>query len=267
MALDSKGHVFVFHRAGRKFDPTATEPISASTVLELDAVTGARLNSWGAGMFLVPHSLTVDARDDVWLTDVGRQQVLEFSHDGTLLRTLGERSKPGWDARHFNQPTDVFVSADGSFYVSDGYQNARVARFDSSGKFVREWGSPGAGRGQFNVPHGLALGTPNRVYVADRENERLQVFDSAGTWLGQWPTSRGAGRVFDVAVSETGRVYVALKDGPDLVAILDRDLHLVERIPATAARVTTAHALAVHGDSAIYLADTGGQQLLKFVRR
>ncbi len=271
VALDSHGHVLLFHRAGRSFEPTATQPITAPTVLELDAVTGALLHSWGAGMFLVPHSLTVDADDNVWLTDVGRQQVLEFSHDGAPVRTIGHRRAPGWDATHFDQPTDVFVCADGSFYVSDGYINARVARFDRTGAFVREWGHEGADPGEFHVPHGIAVGGLDRVYVADRENARLQVFDTTGTYLGEWPREgrpgRSAGRVFDVAVSESGRLYLAVKGGADLVVMLDRDLREVDHIPATAANVVTAHALAVQGDSVVYLADTGGRQLLKFVSR
>ena len=108
--LDRRGHVMVFHRAGRAFDRTATEPIAAPTVVELDALTGDVINSWGAGLFLIPHSITVDSRDNVWLTDVGRHQVFKFSHDRTLVMTVGERRVPGWDATHFNEPTDVAVA-------------------------------------------------------------------------------------------------------------------------------------------------------------
>jgi hypothetical protein len=129
VALDSRGNVWVFHRAGRAFDPTATVPIAQATVLELDGDTGALLSSWGAGQFIVPHSVTVDRHDNLWFTDVGRQQVLQFSRDGRLLLAVGERGVSGKDGAHFDQPTDVYVAADRSFYVSDGYNNWRAARF------------------------------------------------------------------------------------------------------------------------------------------
>ena len=265
--LDTRGHVMVFHRAGRAFDRTATEPIAAPTVVELDALTGDVINSWGAGLFLIPHSITVDSRDNVWLTDVGRHQVFKFSHDGTLVMTVGERRVPGWDATHFNEPTDVAVAADGSFYVSDGYQNARVARFSAVGAFVREWGSKGIAPGQFRTPHGVVLDDRGRLLVADRENSRLQLFDTLGALMRSWPGVHTSGRVFDIAVSGSGTVYVVRKDGASAVEILDRDLSQIGRIAFDTSRFVTPHAIAVQGDSVIYIADTGGRRVLKFVKR
>ncbi len=116
--------------------------------------------------------------------------MFKFSHDGTLIRAVGEPRVGKWDATHFNQPTDIAIRPDGSFYVSDGYVNSRVALFDANGKWVREWGTKGAGEGEFSNPHGLSLvpGSTD-VVVADRENSRLQLFDGAGTFRRQW---RGA---------------------------------------------------------------------------
>src|SRR5262245_43932581 len=135
VAIDTNGHVFVFHRPGRGFDPQATEVLKEHAILELDADSGNLLNSPGANIVLVPHGITVDRANNVWVNDVGLQQVMKFSHDGKQLLTLGEARVAGWDAGHFNQPTDIAIRDDGSFYVSDGYVNSRVAFFDVS---VRE---------------------------------------------------------------------------------------------------------------------------------
>src|SRR5436305_5822118 len=126
VSVDTNGHVFVFHRPGRGFDTAATEKLAEPTVLEIDAAAGTLINAWGANMFLVPHGITIDAANHVFLTDVGLQQVFKFTHEGKPLLTLGEPRVGAWDARHFNQPTDIQIRPDGTFYVSDGYVNSRV---------------------------------------------------------------------------------------------------------------------------------------------
>jgi len=132
VGVDSRGAVLVFHRAGRTWStPFPAEPIKAPTVWVFDGTSGRVLRSWGGGEFIMPHGLTVDRQDNVWVTDVGRHQVLKFSADGRLLLALGERGVPGADSTHFNLPTDVAVRPDGGIYVSDGYANTRVMRFDA----------------------------------------------------------------------------------------------------------------------------------------
>src|SRR6516165_8301775 len=141
VGVDSHNQVFVFHRADHSiFGKTFDEPISSPVVTCFDGKTGELVASWGANLFLNPHGLRLDQADNVWVTDLGLQQVLKFSHDGKLLMTVGEKSVPGLDGKHFNRPTDVAVAPDGSFYVSDGYGNSRVARFSSDGKFIGDWG-------------------------------------------------------------------------------------------------------------------------------
>ena len=107
----------MFHRPGRGFDTAATEKLKEPAVLEIDPDSGRLLNSWGANTFLVPHGITIDRDNSVFLTDVGLQQVFKFSHDGRPLLTLGEARVGKGDATHFNQPTDSAIRADGSFYV------------------------------------------------------------------------------------------------------------------------------------------------------
>ena len=161
IGIDTSQNVFVFHRPGRKWklleEVFPDSLISANTILLLDRQTGKILNSWGGNMFIMPHGLTVDKDNNVWVTDVGLHQVFKFSHEGKLLMKLGEAKIPGNDSLHFNRPTDIAVAADGSFYVSDGYRNSRVVKFSGSGKYIFEWGKKGNKPGEFNIPHAIDL--------------------------------------------------------------------------------------------------------------
>ena len=115
--------------------PVPSAFISGKTILEIDNQTGKLVNSWGDHFFVMPHGLTVDAQDNVWVTDVELHQVFKFSHEGRLLMTLGEAWVGGNDAAHFNRPTGIAVALDGSFFVSDGYGNSRVVKFSPDGKY------------------------------------------------------------------------------------------------------------------------------------
>jgi len=139
-----------------------------------------------------PHSVSIspyDPEHNVWVTDDIHHQVFKFSNDGKkLLMTLGERDEPGNDDKHFKRPTDVAWLPDGTFFVSDGYGNTRVVKFDKNGKFLMAWGTPGTGPGQFNTPHSITTDRNRRVYVSDRANNRIQVFDENGKFLDMWNT-------------------------------------------------------------------------------
>ena len=189
VAVDSHQRVFVFHRSGRtwpdsdELDPT---PIPRPTITVFDGRSGAVLARWGSGLFAMPHGLTIDEHDNVWLTDAALQQIYKFSNDGHLLLARGERGVAGSDPDHFDRPTAVAVAHDGSFYVSDGYRNTRVMKFSSTGDFLFQWGTKGTGPAQFDLPHWVALDGAGNVYVADRENARVQIFNSSGAYLTQW---------------------------------------------------------------------------------
>jgi peptidylamidoglycolate lyase len=277
VGVDAHGNVFVFHRNDRSWpdsDVLTTTPIALPTVTVFDGRTGAIVLEWGANRFAMPHGLTVDDHDNVWLTDVALQQVFKFSHDGRLLLTLGEKGKAGNDSAHFDRPTDVAVAADGSFFVSDGYRNTRVMKFSPDGTFVTQWGARGSGPGEFDLPHGLAIDPAGRIYVADRSNLRVQVFDAGGRYLREF---KGAaiGRPYDVAIAPTGTLLIA--DGgdqpdapPDRSALvaLRPDGSVIERVGRWGnydGQFEIAHDLAVAADGSVYVGDITGARVQKFV--
>lgn len=276
VGVDSHGDVFVFHRNGRQWStPFPEEPLTGATVSVIDGQTGKLLSTWGEGQFIMPHGLTLDREDNVWLTDVARQQVFKFTHDGRLLMTLGERGKGGSDATHFNLPTDVAPLADGSFYVSDGYRNTRVIKFSAEGRYEFEWGGKGSEPGKFNLPHGIAVDPRGRVMVCDRSNSRLQVFDPRGVFLAEW---KGAeiGRPYGVSIDARGHVFVI--DGGDQsskvperskAAELDADGKVLEVFGSYGAepgQFQLGHDIAVGPDGSVYVAEGKGARVQKFVR-
>ena len=220
IGIDTSQNVFVFHRPGRRWklldENFPDSLISANTILMLDRQTGKILNSWGANLFIMPHGLTVDKDNNVWVTDVGLHQVFKFSHEGKLLMKLGEAKIPGNDSLHFNRPTDVAVAADGSFYVSDGYRNSRVVKFSGSGKYLFEWGKKGSKPGEFNIPHAIDLDAKGNVYVADRQNNRIQEFDANGKFLKEWK-NRSFANLYSVTINKINQHVLAV----DYLIIMD----------------------------------------------
>src|SRR5215813_7403419 len=175
VATDVQGQVYVFQR-GPKADP----------IIVFDS-SGKYLRSWGRGMFGNPHGLRIDRDGNVWVTDNGDHQVMKFDRDGKRLLTLGIKGKAGTDPKTFNRPTDIAFTPDMKyFYVSDGYGNSRVVKFTIDGKYVLDWGKKGTKPGEFNTPHSVAVDSHGTVYVSDRENNRIQIFDPNGKYLRQW---------------------------------------------------------------------------------
>lgn len=214
IGIDTNQNVFVFHRADREWAVIGTMPtayISSKTILMLDRESGKILKSWGDSLFIMPHGLTIDIQNNVWVTDVGLHQIFKFAHDGKLLMKLGEAKVSGNDATHFNRPTDIAVAKDGSFYVSDGYGNSRIVKFSAAGKYLFEWGKKGDKEGEFNVPHAISLDDKENIYVADRENKRVQVFNATGKFIKQW-TNKGFGRICSVVFNKQENNFIAVDD-------------------------------------------------------
>lgn len=277
VGVDSNQNVWVFHRASREWsDPMPATPIEDATIAQFDGRTGTRLRTWGANRFIMPHGLTVDSKDNIWLTDVGSHQIFKFDPSGRLLMTLGEPGVSGADKTHFNLPTDVAVLADGSFYVSDGYANTRVVKFSADGRYQFEWGKPGKGPGEFDLPHAIAVDAGGRVYVADRSNARVQVFSSTGRFIREWKGIE-LGRPYSVAIAADNRAVVVdggdqPKRGPDrsgaaLVDLLGRILSRFGRFGNQDGQFRLAHDVAVDRSGNVYVVDAWGQRVQKFVLR
>jgi peptidylamidoglycolate lyase len=264
VAVDSHDHVFVFHRGDRP-------------IVCFDSESGEIVASWGDGLFETAHGLAVDSEDNVWVTDQSIHQVFKFSHQGELLMTLGERGVGAWDERHFNEPTDVAVTPTGTVYVADGHKNQRVVKFSKDGKFLLEWGGKGEAPGEFAEPHGLAIDSEGRVYVADRANSRIQVFDGNGEFLQLWK-SEELGRPWGLEVGPDGFLYVA--DGGDLkekppdrnrALKLDLEGNILEEWGSFGSydgQFYWAHDVAVSKTGAVYVVDVHlGMRVQKFVPR
>jgi len=178
--VDAKDNLWVFHRSTPpilKFDPS-----------------GKVIKSFGEGMFVNPHGMTVDREGNLWVTDAQNkdgkgQQVFKLSPEGTVLMKLGTAGVAGEGPDRFNGPTDVVIAANGDIFVSDGHvanSNGRIVKFSKDGTFIKAWGKKGSGPGEMDVPHSLAMDSKGRLFVADRVNNRIQIFDQDGKFLDQW---------------------------------------------------------------------------------
>jgi streptogramin lyase len=272
-------------------------------ILHFDA-TGKLVRSFGTGLLLSPHGIHVDREGNVWVTDCactggggrGRggavaaepagppkgHQVFKFSPDGRLLMTLGTAGG-GRDSAYFYQPNDVLVAPNGDIFVADGHSsaagaNARILKFTSSGKLLRSWGTKGAGPQELDQPHALAMDSQGRLFVGDRGNDRIQIYDQNGTLLDTWyQFSRPSGIYIDahdaiyVADSESGSVAPAhgawkrgirigsARDGTVTAFIPDPN----ENPPSTSA----AEGVAVDANGVVYGAEVGPRALKRYVKR
>jgi DNA-binding beta-propeller fold protein YncE len=189
-AVNSKGHIFLFHRGKHP-------------LMEFDS-SGKFLRSIADDLFVTAHMLRIDPDDNIWTTDIGSHVVLKLSPEGRVLLALGRMRIPGDDVLHFNQPTDVAWDRDGNIYVADGYGNSRVLKFDKYGRPLLGWGMKGSGPGQFDTPHTIVI-DGDLVYVGDRENARIQIFDRSGQFLRQWTL----GHPFSLVLAPDHVLYMA----------------------------------------------------------
>lgn len=213
VALNAKGHIFILNRGNHP-------------LLEFTA-DGKFVRSLGEGspIFHAAHSVRFDAQDNMWVVDSGNDIIVKVTPKGRIEQALGRRREPWvWDTHgieraipappSFYQPTDTVVGPDGSTYVTDGYGNSRVAKYDKNGKWIKNWGSRGTGPGQFNIVHGIAIDALGNVYVADEGNKRVQVFDSEGIFKTQF-TNVGTPTAICITRGPQQVLYVAHTGDPD----------------------------------------------------
>ena len=248
VATDSKDNVYIFHRGEHP-------------IIVFDQ-HGKTLRSFGDGLFSSAHGLRVDAADNVWVTDNGNHTVTKFGPENDVLLRLGEKNVAGEDQIHFNKPADVAIALNGDFYVADGYGNSRVVKFSSDGKFLGAWGTKGNTPGRFNLPHAVQISVNQSVFIGDRENNRVQVFDSAGTFLREF----GGFAPFGLFITPHQHLFVA--DGrANKVLKLSLDGKVLASWGSTGAEpgnFQLPHGITVAKDGSVYVSEITGKRVQKF---
>lgn len=242
LAVDSKGMVYVFQRG----DP----PVVAF------AASGAFQGGLAAGRIADAHGIAITPKDRLFLVDRDAHQVLILSTDGEILATLGERHRPRLGAPS-NHPADAAVAADGEIYVADGYGNSMVHRFAADGRHLMSFGRPGPGPGEFTTPHAVWVDRSDRVLVADRENDRIQVFDRDGRYLEEWGDFY---HPMDIYEDGAGRIYVS--DQIPRLSQLSPAGRLIGRCRPC---YNTPHGVWGAPDGAIFIAEMNPSQVVKLV--
>ncbi|MFQ5997282.1 MAG: peptidyl-alpha-hydroxyglycine alpha-amidating lyase family protein [Dehalococcoidales bacterium] len=282
LAVDSQDRVYILNR-------------SAHPVMVFNR-EGNLLTTWGEGFFKRAHGSCIGPDGSVYCTDDGQHIVSKFTPQGKLLMTLGNKDQPSdtgfvhtpgmtmtaclptikRSGPPFNRPTGVSISPSGDIYVSDGYGNARVHKFSADGSLLLSWGEPGDAPGQFRLPHSIWVDKQERVWVPDRENGRIQIFNARGEFLNQWTE---LGRPTDIFIDEAGTVYVS--ELTQRVSIFDGDGKLLARWGSQGQDQETAlflapHAIAVDSHGDIYVGevaktfakvDRGPRTVQKFARK
>jgi DNA-binding beta-propeller fold protein YncE len=248
--FDRRGRLYLFHRG-------------ASPILCFDK-DGKFVRGWGDDLIGKAHGLRIDKDDNVWVTDIGHHTVFKFSPQGKLLLALGQTDRPGDGDDQFNQPTDLAFGPEGEVYVSDGYGNSRVMKFAPNGKFLTSWGTAGKGPREFRLPHSIAIDAKGRILVGDRENDRVQIFDSEGKLLEIWTGFAPYGMEFD----RDGVLFVA--DGrANEVLWLNADGKVIGswgKKGAGPGEFNLPHMLAADETGNLYIAEVGNSRLQKLRR-
>ena len=278
--------VWVFERCGASSCVGSTR----APLIKFDP-SGKAVKTLGAGMFVYPHGIHVDKEGNIWVAD-GRaaspeeiqkspdakgkgHTVFKLSPEGKVLMTFGKPGVAGTTPDTFNQPTDIIVAPNGDIFISDGHggdSNARILKFTKDGKFIKTWGKKGTGPGEFDTPHNLAFDSRGRLFVADRGNSRIQIFDQEGTFLDQW---KQFGRPSGLYIDKNDTLYAAdsqsnekvnpgfrtgiyignAKDGKVTAFILD-----------STTPVASQEGVAVDAKGNVYGSWTSGMALKKYVK-
>lgn len=207
--VDVKGDVYVLQRCSSNTCVDRSEP----PLVKFDAA-GRQLWSWGAGKTVYPHGMDIDRHGNIWLTDAqdnsGKgQQVFKLSPDGKVLMTIGMAGVAGDGQYTFNGVADIEVADNGDIFVADGHVNNRIVKYSPDGKYIAEWGRKGIATGEFNMPHALAMDSQGRLFVGDRDNYRIQIFDQNGRFIDEW---RQFGRPSGIYIDANDNLYVAAQN-------------------------------------------------------
>jgi peptidylglycine monooxygenase len=244
LMVDSAGHVHVAQRG-------TEQPV---LVFDRD---GRQIGAWGEGTLAEPHYINASADGGILVADRDAHQVLRFDRDGRIVQALGRRHWPSLDAP-FNHPTAAAQAPDGEIYVADGYGNSSVHRFAADGSLIRTWGGQGSGPGTFTTPHAVALDSRGCVLVADRENNRVQLFDREGNFVTEWGDFYHPMQIW---IDDRDLVFVT--DQIPRISLLTLDGRLVGRCRGA---INGAHGLSGDADGNLYLSELPPQEVTKLER-
>jgi sugar lactone lactonase YvrE len=261
VAFDKDGHLWVLSRGEQAFFEFGAD--------------GKYIQSFGDKIFTRSHGLRIDRQGNLWATDVGGHIVVKMTRDGKTLLTIGTKGEAGdWNeatgSHKLNQPNDIAIADNGDIFVAQGHTpgpmgDPRVLKFDKDGKFIKSWGGKGSGPGQFQVAHGVAIDPKGLLWVADRENQRIQVFDQNGTFVRE-TKYKGLPCSFDI-----GRQFVYMVNGfAGQVLRLDLNgkvLAAMGKPGKGPGEFGEAHMIAVNAKDEIYVADSVNAALVKFVKK
>ncbi len=305
VAVNSQGHIFVFTRSnsanGPAYAPTAAQLLEFGPNGDFIGEIGKGLYGWAFA-----HSVRIDRDGNIWAIDKGSDMIIKFNPQGRVQWVFGRRQEsaeaetgphehanppePHVDGL-FRQPTDVAWDSQGNTYITDGYINSRVAKYDKNGDWVKSWGEKGTGPGQFNLPHAIAIDRNDNIYVGDRSNRRVQVFDTEGKFLrmftidippvagtkavnGNTPTGAALSRVIgapnSLCINPTGNqvLFVGESTFPGRIFKLSLDgkvLGVIGRSGRNLKQFSGAHALACPTENEIYAAETSNWRVQKIV--
>ena len=253
VATDKQDNVWVFTRGSHP-------------VMQFDR-TGKFLQAWPDIKIVSSHGIRVDPDGNVWLIDVKGHVVIKCNSEGRVLMIVGNRqgvagNNDSKDA--FNEPTGIAFDKQGNFYVSDGYVNARVIKFNQDGEYITHWGKKGTGDGEFNLVHDVCFDSQERLYVADRNNQRIQIFDTNGKFLGKW-TDIGA--PWGIAYSAKENCIYMCDGVNNRIIKLNMDGQVIGTLSSygkAPGKIDFAHNLALDSTGALYVAEIKNWRVQKF---
>lgn len=251
VAVDEKDNVYVLNRGEHQ-------------LIVFDR-RGNFLKSWDGVKMASPHGLHI-AGKNVYIADYKDHTVSMFTLEGKLSRTWGTKNQPGEDGKPFNRPTDVDVAPSGEIYISDGYGNARVHKYSAEGKLLLSWGEHGMGPGQFDICHDVCLAEDGRVFIADRQNHRIQIFSPYGVYISEWngfkqPCSVTFDREGYVYITELQQRFSILNENGKLVARWGGEKSLEPGL------FMNPHCACIDSNRDLYIGETlEGSRIQKFIR-
>jgi len=270
VTVDAQDQVYIF---------TRSQP-----AVQIYRTDGTFVRSWDMEDFAGAHFIRIDPAGNIWTANISSHTVRKYSPEGKLLLTLGEPGRAGTDEGHFDKPTDMVVLPGGDIFVTDGYGNRRIVHFDANGKYINEWGRAGTEPGQFALPHSIVADSQGRLYAADRENARIQVFDTKGKLLAVWENRITP---WGLWMTKKNEIWVcgsscARKEGTDEWNVLPPPDQFVMKLnlkggvllrvplpkttvpPGKSGEVNWVHGIALDSQGNLYLGDIQGSRAQKF---